>query len=85
MNNKTVKLDWKNLEDKNSLDENIKKLKNNEIDSIEIKNILSCEIEDMFGLEITDFNGWQCDWWSSSEGLDFSGCAWYGTVEISKS
>ena len=53
---------------------------------IRIVNVPSCEIEDMFNLDITDFNGWQCDWWSHFyfEGtkVNVFGCAWYANATL---
>lgn len=55
---------------------------------ININHIVSqefCELLDVN--DVTDFNGWQCDWWSEFDyhGVRFAvyGGAWYGTIEIS--
>lgn len=43
-----------------------------------------CEI---VNCEPNDFNGWQCDWSGSlkyhNRTFNVSGCAWYGTINIS--
>ena len=70
--------------EKKDIFEAVEKLKNKEIDEICVSNMFSNEAERMFNLEITEFNGWQCDWWTEQEGLCFSGCAWEGTFSIER-
>ena len=71
-----------------ALKEGVEKYNNDEAESIKIRivNVPSCEIEDMFNLDITDFNGWQCDWWSHFyfEGtkVNVFGCAWYANATL---
>lgn len=82
-------IDWKkeDAEEKlyKSLDLMIAEKNDNEISII---NITSSEFCDLMSVEdVTDFNGWQCDWWSYFDykfvRFNVSGCAWYGTISIS--
>ena len=69
------------------LDEGIKKYEEKNIPvEINISHIPSCVLEDLFDLEVTDFNGWQCDWWSDfmykGQKIYVMGGAWYVTATL---
>ena len=54
---------------------------------ISISNIPSAQFCDLFNIEAEEYNGWQCDWWStlsySGEDIHVFGCAWEASVELS--
>ena len=86
-----MKLNWKDKNAKEQLDKKLDEIVNTGSDeSIDISNIVSSEFYELYDIdEVTDFNGWQCDWWSLMhyKGRIFEVCggAWYGTIEISLS
>ena len=54
---------------------------------IQLIHVVSADFEEDFDVdECTDFNGWQCDWWSNLNynGYKFNlyGEAWYGRILI---
>ncbi len=70
------------------IDEALDKMIKGELKEIRIINIPSGNFIDMYDVDdITDFNGWQCDWWSKMhyEGktLNIMGEAFYGIINIS--
>lgn len=83
-----VCIDWKEKDATTTLNNALEKLIKNEIPSIDIKNIVSNEfINDYDVEEPTDFNGWQCDWWShmyyNGIRVEVYGEAFYGNVSLS--
>ena len=92
----TININYKEIKDDNEFLETV----NKEIDkainllnekeeetTISISNISSSHFCELFDVEPEEFNGWQCDWWSTlskdGEELHIFGEAWYGKVEIS--
>lgn len=84
-----MNIDWKDLQAKKILETALNKLVNSDLEEIRIKNIVSQEFIDLYDVqEPTDFNGWECDWWSFMEykgtKINVQGCAFYGTICIEK-
>ncbi len=85
----SIKIDFIEINcDKDKINEQIERLIRGEIEEIDISNMPSYKIEELYKVkEITDFNGWQCDWWSTmsykGKTLKLFGCAWNAYVEIS--
>lgn len=90
MDRRNIEIDFVELNcKKEEIDKQIDRIIKGEIDGIQINNIPSSVFEDLYDVdEITDFNGWQCDWWSKmtykNKRLDVGGCAWYATVGINR-
>lgn len=82
-----MQINYKDVEDKSVLKDSLYKLLNKKVKYIEIINIPSSEFCEIFNCEAEDFNGWQCDWWSTFDYkntlIQVTGCAWYGTVSLS--
>lgn len=56
-------------------------------EEVEIEHVVSDEFIEAYNVEDpTDFNGWQCDWWSSMEYkdeiIDVFGEAFYGKITL---
>ena len=54
---------------------------------IQLTHVVSGDFEEDFNVnDVTDFNGWQCDWWSDMYYRNYtfhlSGEAWYGKILI---
>lgn len=69
------------------LEDSLNQLVAGSISKIHITNVISAIFCDNFGVEeVTDFNGWQCDWWSTMSHHNVKICvcggAWYGTVDL---
>ena len=79
------------IEEKGKIDKIEKaldKLISNKLNEITVVNIPSQTFTELFDVdEVTDFNGWQCDWWSTmhykGKSLNLFGCAWDASVVIS--
>ena len=87
---KNLSLDFINAnKDKTEIDNLLDQLLLGKAESVRINNMISSTFTDLYEVEeVTDFNGWQCDWWSNLfyKGKSFPvfGCAWEGYVEISR-
>ena len=85
-----MKIDYLKINgEKEKIDEALDKLIAGEVDEVKISNIPSGNFEEAYDVDcITDFNGWQCDWWSKmhykGETLAVMGCAFYGMISVSK-
>lgn len=82
-------INWKDSNADEELNKCLDELVKDENMTIKITNIVSQEFIDMYNVDDpTDFNGWQCDWWSNMQyrfvTLNIYGCAFYGTISISK-
>lgn len=83
-----IKINWLEENAKEKLTVALDDLLNNTIKKISISNIVSGNFVEEYEVEeVTDFNGWECDWWSSfsykGHQINVYGCAWYGTIELS--
>ena len=83
-----MNIDWKDIHAKEILEIALTKLINSNLREINIKNIVSQEFIDLYDVEYpTDFNGWQCDWWSYMKykgiKINVQGGAFYGTNYLS--
>ena len=70
------------------IDEALDKMVDGLLKELRIINIPSGNFKNMYDVDdITDFNGWQCDWWSKMhyKGKTFGvfGEAFYGEIHIS--
>lgn len=81
-------IDWKEEKAKELLENVLKEMLEDNTLEVRINNIVSQEFIDLYDVEEpTDFNGWQCDWWSYMyyEGtrINVMGGAFYGTIDLS--
>lgn len=86
---KNLSIDFINTnKNKSEIDNLLDQLLSGKAESVRIDNIISSTFTQLYEVEeVTDFNGWQCDWWSNLfyKGKRFNvfGCAWEGYVKIS--
>lgn len=81
-------IDWRETGAKELLEKSLDEMMTSELE-IKINNIVSQEFIDLYDVEDpTDFNGWQCDWWSymdyKGERINVMGEAFYGKINLSK-
>lgn len=90
MDRRNIDIDFiENNCSKEKIDKYLDMIVNGELDGIEITNLPSGKFEEMYDVDdIEDFNGWQCDWWSTMhyKGMlfDVGGCAWNANIGINR-